>query len=95
MSAFLSLPIGEKAWAEMIGYLAAACTTLSFFPQAWQILRNRRTQDISLCMYVIFAAGIVCWLLYGIMSGSAPVIIANAITLLPVLCILVMKLRCG
>ena len=66
---------------DILGYLAASLTTASFIPQAWLVIKTRRTGGISLIMYSMFTLGVSLWLAYGIMSGAAPIIIANAITL--------------
>ena len=80
---------------ELIGYLAATLTTCSFVPQAWHTFRTRDVSGISLGMYSVFIAGVFSWLLYGLLIGSFPVVIANAITLILALFILIMKLRFG
>jgi MtN3 and saliva related transmembrane protein len=46
-------------------------------------------------MYLIFTSGVALWLVYGVMSGALPVIVANSITLLLAGAVLVMKLRFG
>jgi len=65
----------------IIGYLAAFGTTISFLPQAIKTIQTKDTSGISLGMYALFTTGTLFWLIYGIMSGSLPVAIANAITL--------------
>ena len=80
---------------ELIGYLAAALTTVSFIPQVVQIWRSKHTKDISLGMYSIFTLGIAVWLAYGILLGSAPIIIANCITIVLAGSVLMMKLKYG
>jgi MtN3 and saliva related transmembrane protein len=82
-------------YADLIGYLAAALTTISFVPQAWLVWRTRRAENLSLAMYLVFATGVALWLVYGLWIGSWPVVIANAITLMLAGFILVMKLRFG
>jgi MtN3 and saliva related transmembrane protein len=78
-----------------IGTLAAILTTVAFIPQAWMTWKSRRADGISLGMYTIFTSGVALWFIYGMMIGSWPVIIANFLTLLLALFILVMKLRYG
>ncbi len=78
---------------ELIGYLAATLTTLAFVPQAWQTWRTRDASGISLGKYTLFCLGVALWLIYGLLLGAWPIIIANAITLALALSILVMKLR--
>jgi MtN3 and saliva related transmembrane protein len=80
---------------EILGFLAAVCTTASFVPQVWHILKTRDTRAISLMMYLLFTVGVVLWLVYGIMIGSTPVVAANSITLVLALVILTCKVRWG
>jgi len=65
----------------VIGYAAAALTTSAFIPQVIKSWRSRSTGDLSAVMLVVFTAGIVLWLLYGLALGSLPVILANGVTL--------------
>jgi MtN3 and saliva related transmembrane protein len=83
------------ATTEMLGFAAAALTTLCWLPQAWHTIRTRDTRAISLWTQVFFALGIVLWLVYGVLLMSWPLIGANSVTLLLVLVILSMKLRYG
>ena len=80
---------------EAVGMAAAALTTLCWVPQAVRILRTRDTRSISLHAQAAFALGVALWLAYGLLIGSWPVIIANAISFLLVFAILVMKIRYG
>lgn len=80
---------------ESIGLLAACLTTLSFVPQAWHTLRTRDVSGISLTMYSVFTAGVALWLVYGLLLGAWPVIVANVVTLALAATILTMKLRFG
>ncbi len=78
---------------EIIGLFAAVLTTVSFLPQAVMVLRTGNTDGISLTMYALFTIGVAGWLAYGLMVGSLPVTLANAITLGLAAIILMMKIR--
>jgi len=78
---------------DLIGFLAAVLTTASFVPQAWHTFKTRDVRGISLGMYSVFTAGVACWLIYGLLLGAWPIVIANCITLALAGTILVMKLR--
>lgn len=78
---------------DLIGYLAASLTTLSFVPQAWHTFTTRDVRGISLGMYSAFTGGVALWLVYGLLLGAWPVVVANAITLALAFAILLMKLR--
>lgn len=80
---------------EIVGFGAAALTTVAFVPQAVLTWKQRRAEGVSLGMYVVFVLGVACWLAYGILIGSAPIIVANVVTLALSGFILAMKLRHG
>lgn len=82
-------------WASLIGYAAACLTTLSFLPQAIKVIATRNTQGISGLMYIMFVCGLVMWLIYGVMIEDKAVSMANFLTLLFALPILIIKLRRG
>ena len=83
----------EFNWITTVGIIAAILTTSSFLPQAIKIIRTKDTQGISLSMYLVFNLGVCLWLAYGILSDALPIILANAVTLVFTLSILIMKLR--
>ena len=77
---------------DLVGYVAATLTTVSFLPQLIRVVKTHSARDISLGMFLIFSVGTLLWMLYGIFSHSAPVWIANAVTLVLAVSILVLKL---
>ncbi len=79
----------------LLGFIAAACTTAAFLPQAVKAWKTRGTRDISLLMYLVFMAGVALWMVYGILISDCPVTIANAVTLLLAAVILAAKLKFG
>ncbi len=82
-------------WVTIMGYIAGACTTSAFLPQAIKIVKTRHTKDISLIMYSVLTAGIVLWCLYGMINHDWPLVVANGITLLLAGWILILKIRFG
>ena len=78
---------------KYIGFFAASCTTIAFIPQAIKVYKSKSTKDISLYMFLIFTIGVLSWLIYGIIIFNLPVILANAVTLVLSLFILIYKLR--
>ena len=73
--------------------MAALLTTTSFVPQVARAIRTADTRAISLWMYLLFSAGVALWLVYGLALMLWPVILANGITLVLALTVLVLKLR--
>ena len=76
----------------VVGTAAAVCSTTSFAPQAWRVLRTRDTAAISKRMYVITVVGFALWTAYGVMGGQWPLIVPNVICLALSAFILAMKL---
>ncbi|MDO8288365.1 MAG: SemiSWEET transporter [Parvibaculum sp.] len=76
-----------------IGYLAAFLTTAAFVPQAVKTIRTRDTEGISVLMYLSFTTGIVFWIAYGVVREDPVIIIANSLTFLLALPILLIALN--
>jgi MtN3 and saliva related transmembrane protein len=81
--------------ADAIGFVAATLTTIAFVPQAWKTWKTKSAAGVSLRMYAIFTLGVALWLAYGLLIGAWPVIVANLVTLVLALFILVMRLKFG
>ncbi|HRZ96199.1 MAG TPA: SemiSWEET family transporter [Paludibacter sp.] len=76
---------------EFVGFSASLLSVLNQFPQAIKVYRSKDTQSISLLMYCIVVVCISLWLVYGIMLMDAPLIWANALSLIPIVYIFIMK----
>lgn len=78
---------------KIIAYIAAILTTSFFIPQALQTIKTKHTKDLSLGMYLSFCIGVFLWFIYGIFLQDLPIILANGITFIFALTILIMKLK--
>ncbi len=76
---------------EIVGFSASTLSILNQFPQAIKVYRSKDTQSISLLMYCIVVVCISLWLVYGIMLMDAPLIFANALSLIPIVYIFLIK----
>ena len=83
----------ELNFYEIIGLLAACITTASFLPQVFKTYKTKDTSGLSLTMYIAFFIGIILWLIYGIQLNSLPMILANVITAMLSLFLIIMKLK--
>ena len=77
---------------DLIGYMAATLTTVSFLPQAILTLKARDTDSLSLGMYSLFTGGVLLWLIYGVYLTNTAIIAANAVTFLLASIILSIKI---
>lgn len=78
---------------EIIGLVAASLTTSAFVPQVYKAFKHKSTADISLTMYVVLLAGLLLWIIYGVYLNSLAIILANVITGILALTMLILKLK--
>lgn len=77
---------------QILGYIAACFTTISFLPQALKIIKTRDTSGISFWMYAVFSTGVFFWIIYGLYLGDPAIYLANMITFLFAVIILTFKI---
>jgi MtN3 and saliva related transmembrane protein len=78
---------------EIIGMAAGTFTTLSFLPQVIKTYKTRSAKDLSLPMFLLFTLGVSMWMTYGISISKPAIIIANGVTLVLAVMLLVAKFR--
>ena len=62
---------------EIIGYVAGICTAISFLPQTIRTIKTRDVSGLSLLIYVIYAVGLLSWIIYGAYLNSLQMMIFN------------------
>ena len=77
---------------ELFGYFAAMLTTAAFLPQLIKTLKTKKAEDVSLLTLIMFICGVGSWIIYGYKISSSPILIANIITLILNLFILISKI---
>jgi MtN3 and saliva related transmembrane protein len=82
-------------WITALGFIAGTLTTFSFVPQVHKAWRTKRCDDLSLGMLLAFGAGVLLWLVYGLLMAAPPIVVANAVTLALILALLWLKARYG
>ena len=78
-------------YIQLLGYSAALLITIANFPQTYKIIKNKSTKDISVMTYLLLVAGCGLWVVYGIFNKDYPLIIANAISTIICIVILILK----
>jgi len=76
---------------DIFGYFAAILTTSAFLPQLIKTLKTKKAEDVSLTTLIMFITGVLSWIIYGYRISSTPILIANLITLILNLFILISK----
>jgi len=74
---------------DIFGYFEAILTTDAFLPQLIKTLKTKKADDVSLTTLILFIIGVLSWIIYGYSISSNPILIANLITLILNLLILI------
>lgn len=82
-----------KLLTTIIGSLSAVATTAAWLPQVIQSWRTRSAEDFSWGYLWLFSAGVAGWTVYGVLKRDGVIVAANAITLMLVIVVMVVKLR--
>ncbi len=77
----------------LLGLVAGAFTTAAFVPQVIRTFRVKSARDLSLAMIGLNSAGVFLWLVYGLYTGSLPIIVANLVTFVLVSAVLVLAIK--
>jgi MtN3 and saliva related transmembrane protein len=64
---------------SVLGFVAAALTSLSYVPQLQKALPEDSTGDLSLKMLVTLFAGLALWVVYGLIVEDIVIVIANCV----------------
>jgi len=83
------------ALIDIIGIIAAIIVNISFIPQFIKSWKTKKTEDISIMMYLIYTMGILLWLIYGVTIKNIPIIFSNLIGLSLLLSVLYLKIKYG
>ena len=78
-----------------IGLVAGTLTSLAAIPQVVKTLRSRHVRDISVWQPLLLSIGVALWMIYGILIGDLPLIIANITPLVCNLLLTGMKIYYG
>lgn len=84
--------MNELNYIQLLGMLAGILTTVAFLPQVIKTWKSRSAKDLSLGMFSIFCLGVLLWLIYGFLVDDLPIILANLVTFVLAMTLLVFKL---
>lgn len=76
---------------QVLGLLAAVFTTAANIPQTYVIIREKSARNISVATYSLLLLGVLLWFVYGILKSDWPIIIANGISSLTSIIILILN----
>lgn len=66
-------------YTSALGYLASLLVMVGFLPQAWQVIKTKSVEDVSLATYAILLSGAVAWTTYGLLQNDWPIVLTNTV----------------
>lgn len=81
--------------SSVIGAAAATASVISFAPQAWKVIRTRKTDELATGTWVMNVLAFTLWTTFGIQRGLWAIIVPNVICWVFSVFILAMKLLPG
>jgi len=77
----------------LIGLIAGLLTSIASLPQVFKTWKSRHARDLSIWQPLLLSAGVALWLIYGMLIGDTPLILANITPLVCNLLLTIMKLK--
>ena len=74
-----------------VGILASCCTSFGMVPQIIKGLTEKRIEDVSMIMLVVFLLGGTLWIYYGFARHDRIIIGANIISVTSVIILIFLK----
>lgn len=78
---------------QIIGFAAGVLTALSQLPQLIKIIREKKTEAISVWMLAVLMSGVALWAVYGFLINDLPIIITNLVSLVLNIIITVLRIK--
>ena len=78
--------------ATHVGLFAGLLTSIAVVPQVVRTWRTKHAKDLSIWQPLLLVAGMLLWLIYGLMIGDTPLIAANSFSLLCYFLLIGMKI---
>jgi MtN3 and saliva related transmembrane protein len=67
---------------SIIGVVASVLTGISMLPQLLKLIKEKKSEGISLWMLSVLCIGLGCWVWYGCLKTDWIIIISNTFSLL-------------
>jgi MtN3 and saliva related transmembrane protein len=64
----------------LIGIGASACSAFSLLPQLVKISKEKKANGLSLGMVTVLFAGLMLWIVYGILKSDYIIVASNAVS---------------
>lgn len=78
---------------NIVGFIAAILTMFAFYPQIIKVARTKAVKDVSVLTLLQLSCGVSLWILYGFHLKDHIIIVANTVTLISLIILLILYFR--
>ena len=78
---------------SIVGLFAELLLIISQIPQIYKSFKTKSTEDLSLASIICVVAGIVLWVIYGLIKPDSVIVIANGVSLIAFGTVLYTKIK--
>ncbi len=78
---------------QVLGFIAGIFTGISLLPQLIKIIKEKKSEEISIWMLLILMVGLALWTTYGILKNDLPIMITNSFSLTVNIIILILRFK--
>lgn len=83
----------DEKFIDIIGITAGICTAISLLPQIIKVVKEKKTEDISLFYLIVLLVGLGLWTYYGFLKKDLPIIATNIFSMLLNITMIVLGIR--
>jgi len=66
---------------DILGLVAGICTSSSIIPQLIKTIKTKKTEDVSIFMFIVMLTGNALWIYYGFVKSDIAIISTNFLAL--------------
>ena len=78
---------------QWFGIAAGVMTAVSMLPQLIKIIKEKKSDDVSVIMLMVLIVGLGLWVVYGFMREDWPIILTNSFSFLLNLLVLTLRIK--
>ena len=83
----------SNALTQIVGLSAGVCTGISLLPQLIKLIKEKKSENISIFYLIILFVGLALWIWYGFLRDDLPVLLTNIVAIILNGTIIVLGLR--
>jgi MtN3 and saliva related transmembrane protein len=81
-----------SSFSQYVGIVSGILTGISLLPQLIKVIREKKSESVSLVTLIVLLAGLSGWVWYGILKEDWPIIITNSFSFLTNSAIIILSL---